>query len=194
MNTNTSMQARISAFVDGELSPTEIEAVLEDLQTPAGRLAWDDYHRIGELARSKDMAVPMSDGFAARMAARLEAEPTVLAPAAAKRETTPPATPARRYAAPAMAAVAMAAIAFVVTPPILKSMHGQPEAAAPAVVASTARPAISHASVIAAAAPVAARNATLHDVDAYVLAHQRLSPAVQSSEHSAQAAPGGAAK
>jgi sigma-E factor negative regulatory protein RseA len=194
MNTNTSMQARISAFVDGESSPTEIEAVLRELQTPAGRLAWDDYHRIGELARSKDMAVSMSDGFAARMAARLEAEPTVLAPAAAKRATAPAVTPARRYAAPAMAAVAMAALAFVVTPPILKSMQGQPETAAPAVVASSVRPAISHASVIAAATPVATSSATLHDVDAYVLAHQRLSPAVQSSEQNAQAAAGGAAK
>ena len=218
MNSKTSMQERISAFVDGELPESEIDAVLKDLQTPAGRAAWDAYHRIGDLARSQDMAVPISCDFAARMAQRLEAEPTVLAPAAATaRVAEQRPNMMRRFAAraqgavavggrggvgappgaapPAMAAVAMAALAFVVTPPVLKSMQSQPESSA-STMASASQPGMSHSAVIAAASPTdSAVGGVLRDVDTYVLAHQKVSPSVESSEHSArEAAVGGAAK
>jgi sigma-E factor negative regulatory protein RseA len=196
MNTKTSMQARISAFVDGELPESEIDAVLKDLQTPEGRAAWDTYHRIGDLARSQDMAVPISCDFAARMAQRLDAEPTILAPAAvAARAAVERPSLVRRFAAPAMAVAAMAALAFVVTPPVLKSMQSQPESGASAVVASS-QPPLPHSAVIAAATQTdSAAGGVLRDVDTYVLAHQRVSPSVESSEHSAQeAAVGGVAK
>lgn len=190
MNTKTSMHERISAFADGELPESEIELVLKDLQTPAGRAAWDEYHRIGDLARSEDMNVPLSTGFAARMAARLEAEPTVLAPAAAAQNQQKRQASARRYAAPALGAVAMAALAFLVTPQVLKSMKGDTGAgsAAPAIVASGSQPELSpHSAVIAAATPVVHKPG-LRDVDTYVLAHQRVSPSLSTSEHSANEA------
>lgn len=196
MNSKTSMQARISAFVDGELPESEIDAVLKDLQTPEGRAAWDTYHRIGDLARSQDMAVPISCNFAARMAERLEAEPTILAPAAvATRVAVERPGVVRRLAAPAMAVAAMAALAFVVTPPVLKSLQGQPESKA-STMASSNQPGLSHSAVIAAATQTdSAAGGVLRDVDTYVLAHQRVSPSVESSEHSAQeAAVSGVAK
>jgi sigma-E factor negative regulatory protein RseA len=196
MNTKTSMQERISAFADGELADSEIELVLKDLQTPAGRAAWDEYHRIGDLARSEDMNVPLSASFSARMAARLEAEPTILAPAAAAQNQQKRQTQTRRYAAPALGAAAMAALAFLVTPQVLKSMKGETGQSAPAVVAASGQsPALSeHAAVIAAATP-AVHKPGLRDVDTYVLAHQRVSPSLSSSEHSAiEAAPRGEAK
>lgn len=191
------MQERISAFVDGELPESETDAVLKELNTPAGRAAWDEYHRIGDLARSQDMAVPISSGFAARMAARLEAEPTVLAPAAAKSAVAankPSVT--RRFAMPALAAVGMAALAFVVTPPVLKSMQSQPEASASTMASASTRPKLSHSAVIAAANPAdSAVGGVLRDVDTYVMAHQKVSPSVEISEHSVQeAAAGGLAK
>lgn len=195
MNTKTSMQERISAFADGELAESEVEIVLKDLQTPAGRAAWDEYHRIGDLARSEDMNVPLSAGFSARMAARLEAEPTILAPAAAAQTQQKRQTQTRRYAAPALGAAAMAALAFLVTPQVLKSMKGETGQGAPAMVATSGQPALSeHAAVIAAATP-AVHKPGLRDVDTYVLAHQRVSPSLSTSEHSAiEAAPRGEAK
>lgn len=191
MNTNTSMQARISAFVDGELSDTEVEAVLKDLQTPEGRAAWETYHRIGDVARTPEMDVPLSAGFSARMAARLDAEPTILAPAA-QQQTSKQSGRMSRYAAPALAAVAVAALAFVVTPSMLKGFGGAQPAVAPAVVAS-ASPNLSHASVIASVASArtgtADNGASAAGLADYVQAHQRLAPAFDN--HTGSGLPAG---
>lgn len=182
MNTKTSMHARISAFADGELSDAEIEDVLKDLKTPEGRAAWDAYHQVGDMIRSDDMDVPLSVGFSARMAARLEAEPTVLAPAASP-EAKKQASPVRRFAVPAFAAAAVAALAFILTPPVLKSLKDNPSVRQDSVVAAASQ-SISHASVIAAAAPAAAGGAIVlraSELDQYVQAHQRISPAVDGA-------------
>ena len=65
----------ISAWVDGEgeLRP-------EDLDTPYGRQVWDTYHFIGDVMRSKDLAVQPSDLFYARLSRAIDQEPPIVAP------------------------------------------------------------------------------------------------------------------
>src|SRR4051812_23919083 len=83
MNTNNMTQEQISALADGELDDSHVDAALAALRQGPGREAWDAYHQIGDVLRSDDMAVSLSPGFEARMAARLAAEPVILAPASA---------------------------------------------------------------------------------------------------------------
>lgn len=76
---------RLSAFVDGEWAgePGHIGQFLAEL-SGTDRAAWSEYHLIGDTLRSDDLAVhPAASGtFLRGFAARLEAEPHVLAPAA----------------------------------------------------------------------------------------------------------------
>src|SRR4051812_48796232 len=82
MDTNNMNQEQISALADGELNDAQIDAAMAALRQPAARDAWETYHQIGDVLRSEEMGIGLSAGFAARMAARLEAEPTIIAPAA----------------------------------------------------------------------------------------------------------------
>lgn len=70
-----SWEATISAWVDGE---GEIEP--SDLDTPYGRQLWDNYHLIGDVLRSPDLAIAPSEAFYARLSKAIDDEPTVLAP------------------------------------------------------------------------------------------------------------------
>ena len=73
------MKARISALVDGDLERHEAAAPLEALGVEGdARETWRTYHLIGDAMRDASM---LSPGFAARVAAKLAEEPTVLAPA-----------------------------------------------------------------------------------------------------------------
>jgi sigma-E factor negative regulatory protein RseA len=75
---------RLSAFVDGELTVEEhLSGIFSELDH-GGRAAWSEYHLIGDVLRSDDLALSAaaSRSFMAGFAARLEAEPHVLAPAA----------------------------------------------------------------------------------------------------------------
>src|SRR5208283_2373757 len=67
----------ISLWMDGELDPERSERACEGLRDAASMAAWESYHLIGDLLRGCGDVTP---GFAARFAARLGAEPTVLAP------------------------------------------------------------------------------------------------------------------
>jgi len=72
------MKSRISALMDGELDRHEAAGPLEALGTGGEPQAtWRSYHLIGDAMRNVQ---PLSTGFADRVAARLAAEPTVLAP------------------------------------------------------------------------------------------------------------------
>lgn len=133
MDTKELNNEQISAFLDGELSDAQADAILAQLRTPAGMAAWDAYHLIGDAARSDETAMPMSDDFMRKFSARLEAEPTVIAPvvrpaddsrAAEVQRKVANGTWARRFALPALMLSVMAAIAFTMQPQ------------APAVVAS----------------------------------------------------------
>ena len=73
------MKARISALVDGELELHEAAGPLDALSVEGeARDTWRSYHLIGDAMRDTRM---LSAGFAARVAAKLAQEPTVMAPA-----------------------------------------------------------------------------------------------------------------
>jgi len=72
------MKTKISALVDGELERQEADAAFDALGAEgAARDTWRAYHLISDAMRDTRV---LSDGFAARVAARLAEEPTVLAP------------------------------------------------------------------------------------------------------------------
>jgi sigma-E factor negative regulatory protein RseA len=90
MDTHKKIREHISALSDGELPASELELAFAALQGADGQHAWNTYFRIGDELRAQ--ATPeLSDGFAARLAARLDAEPAPVKRAGAAN----PATPAR---------------------------------------------------------------------------------------------------
>lgn len=168
---------RISAFADGELDDAQTDAALMALRGDEARADWALYHQIGDLLRSDDMAVGLSAGFSARLAARLDAEPTCIAPAATARPTR------RRMWQSMAAAAAVATFAFVVTPPLMESMQDEP-AGAPALAGA---PTLQEEQIVVADAP---EGVILRDprIDDYLHAHQRFSPSVYSSAQYARSA------
>ncbi|WP_213294257.1 sigma-E factor negative regulatory protein [Paraburkholderia sacchari] len=82
---SSSRGEQLSAFVDGEMAGDEqhLNAILSGLDQE-GREVWSSYHLIGDVLRSDDLAMrpAASQSFMAGFAARFEAEPHVLAPAA----------------------------------------------------------------------------------------------------------------
>lgn len=104
---------RISVLLDGEMDRTEaaemIAAVCAD---PALRRHWHELHRAGDALRSHEVAASDAHDFCARVAAAISAEPTVLAPRAAKAPSG-----LRRYWVPGLAvAASAAAVAFIAVP------------------------------------------------------------------------------
>jgi len=98
----------ISALADGELDAGQARKIIIALRDSEQRNTWSVYHQIGDSLREQQMVAPVSAQFSTRMAARLEAEPTILAPAGLfKRVQTWPA---------ALAAIAAAVMAFVLAP------------------------------------------------------------------------------
>lgn len=77
------MRSDVSALLDGELADENLGRTLDGLaHDGALRAAWDDYCLIGDAMRR---GTATDGGFAARVMDRLDAEPTVVAPAAAPR-------------------------------------------------------------------------------------------------------------
>ena len=147
------MKTKISALVDGELERQEADAAFEALGAEgAARDTWRAYHLISDAMRDTRQ---LSDGFAARVAARLAEEPTVLAP---RRR---PILEQRRWQV-LSAAASLAAVAFVVS--VAFSPQDGMVSAPP--VAQTAAP----QEVAKVAPPEAA--------DDYLLAHQGYSPRI----------------
>ena len=144
------MKAKISALMDGELERHEADGALAALGGEGeARETWRHYHLIGDSMRD---ARQLSAGFAARVASKLAAEPTVLAPRAR------PMLEQRRWqllsAAASIAAVAFVSFAF----------FSQDPAGPAAPVAQTAVP----AETAQVAPPETAND--------YLLAHQGYSP------------------
>ena len=72
------MKARISELMDGELESGAAAAPLNALKSEGeAREAWRTFHLIGDAMRDTQL---LSAGIAARVAARLAQEPTVVAP------------------------------------------------------------------------------------------------------------------
>jgi sigma-E factor negative regulatory protein RseA len=78
------MNDKISALMDGELDEKSAAEMIDWLGRDGDALrVWRAYHLISDAMRD---GYPLSDGFAARVAARLSAEPTLLAPARLQAE------------------------------------------------------------------------------------------------------------
>jgi sigma-E factor negative regulatory protein RseA len=114
---------RLSAVVDGEgLEPFEsFDKMLAEFDH-VDRTTWSAYHLIGDALRSDDLAVhpATSSAFLAGFAARLEAEPHIVAPvsSSARRGVSR----LRRRIAPALAVAAAAAtLSWIVLPQL---QHG----------------------------------------------------------------------
>jgi sigma-E factor negative regulatory protein RseA len=192
MNIKESAREQISAFADGELAEQHMDLVLASLRQTEGKDDWELYHQIGDVLRSDDMAVSLSSGFAARMAARLEMESTIVAPihtqsvqsASSQLEEQREGLISgrrlrmrRRWALSGMAAVAAAAVAFVATPQLMVATSNAPASGSSA----------SQSIMVAAQAP---EGVVLRDprIDDYLLAHQHFSPSVFSTAQYARTA------
>jgi len=146
------MKDRISALMDGELDERAATDALSALRREREAAeAWRAYHLIGDAMRDTRT---LSPGFSARLAQRLAAEPTVLAPA---RPWLAP----RRWLP--MAAAASAAVALVGWVAFAPQVQLTPAPVAKVQPAAEARP-------VAAPIPSAAGD--------YLLAHQAVSPRI----------------
>lgn len=76
----------LSALVDGQATPDELDRILNAWKTHSGvRQAWHEHQFVGDVMRSAELAQG-SDGdqFLAKLRSRMAQEPVVLAPAAAR--------------------------------------------------------------------------------------------------------------
>lgn len=186
MNTQNMTREQISAFVDNESSEGHVETTMAALYQDAGRAAWNLYHQIGDALRSDDLNTKLSADFNARLFTRLDAEPTIMAPAlnnAVKKSLV------ARYAMPGMAAAAVAVMAFITVPQMMT--HDVPAVASnvPPLIVAAATP--TTANVATQPVLVASENGeVLRDpqMDEYLLAHQRFSPSVYSTAQYARSA------
>jgi sigma-E factor negative regulatory protein RseA len=145
------MGERISRLMDGDLEDTAAEAAFQELKQPGGVETWVCYHVIGDALRRTTEPTP---GFAARFAARLAAEPTVLAPMPRHANQLPF----------AWAVAATVAAVMVVGWVAVSTLDPQPTALARAREAATVR------SAQGTPQPVSPD---------YLLAHQEYSPTTQ---------------
>lgn len=149
------MKTRISALMDGELDDQSArEAIVTAAREGEAAEAWKTYHLISDAMRGTR---PLSGEFSARVAERLAAEPTVLAPGRVQ--------PAARAWFATSAAASVAAVALVGW----VAFAPQRESAPAPVPLAQVKP-VPGAVAIAAPIPVAAND--------YLLAHQAFSPRV----------------
>ena len=150
---------RISAFMDGESRQAETQqAILRLKQSDECCDTWKTFHLIGDIMRGDP---PLRDDFMARFHARMEQEPTQLAP----RMTW------RKSAYHALSAAASVAAVAVVLTVVLADNPLKPQAliaAAPKIDAPTV------AQGVMQPRPVAAANQG--KINEYLMAHQEFSP------------------
>lgn len=195
MDTKQKTREQISALADGELQDAELDLALAALRDKDTAADWELYHRIGDALRSEEVAdVSLSKDFSARLAARLDAEPAILAPVAVKPVTNSSNLRSKRWALPGLAAAAaMAGIAFVSTPQLLVALNGKDSSSTTQVAADIKAEAV--VVPVADAGDASKRTeeggaVVLRDprIDDYLLAHQRFSPSVYSSAQYARSA------
>jgi sigma-E factor negative regulatory protein RseA len=155
------MKERISALVDGELDERAAAQAIDALKQEGEALdSWRSYHLISDAMRDTRL---LSEGFAARVAQKLAAEPTVLAP----NRLAPAAAP-RWLAMPAAVAASLAGIALVGW----LALAPQPQAPAP-VAQAPAVPQVASVPHPAGAPVMVPLPSATSD---YLLAHQGFSP------------------
>jgi hypothetical protein len=161
------MKDRISQLMDGELDDRAAADAIQALtgESKAGDSeagdTWRMYHLISDAMRDTPV---LSAGFAARVAEKLAAEPTVLSPNRIKPQ------PRTWFAMPAAAAAGIAGVALVGWLAFAPQQQGGP---APAPLAEASR--------ISSPAPSQATPAIVplpSSTPDYLLAHQGFSPRV----------------
>jgi sigma-E factor negative regulatory protein RseA len=197
-------QEQISALIDNELSDDQIDLVLAALRNAEGRAAWDAYHHIGDVLRSDDMVHDFSPNFTSSLMARLDAEPTVIAPQIKPAAEPLPliaagggrnaSTTLRRFGVPT-AVAAVAVLALISSPRLMVAMKGGSaggDRMAPVMVVSQEKPAMVER---VAAADTTVSIPTRDGVEVrdlrlneYMQAHQRFSPAWNSAAQYARSA------
>jgi sigma-E factor negative regulatory protein RseA len=154
------MKETISALMDGELDGREAGRAIDALHGGGdARETWRAYHLISDAMRDTRL---LSAGFAARVAARLDAEPTVLAPRRLRPEGR------KWYAVPAAAAASAAGVALVGWMAFAPQPALEPLARAPVPAPVAEKP----------AAPAIAQVPLPSGTPDYLLAHQGFSPRV----------------
>ncbi len=214
MDTREISREQISALADGELVDAHVNVALAILREPEEQITWDLYHQIGDVMRSDDMAFALSGDFAAKMRARLDAEPAIIAPQLSRAVVEQIIVPEvangagrgmrtrkqfmRRFVMPGAAvAAAVVAVVFVVAPQQSAMLGGVGSASSSASTMVT--PSAITAVAVAAPAPVsgavqisslAQQGEVARDprIDDYLLAHQRFSPSMYSSAQYARSA------
>ncbi len=149
---------RISAFMDGESSHIEAhQAILRLKQHDEYTETWQTFHLIGDVMRSEPL---MRADFAHRFRARMQQEPTVLAPRYTSWRKTV------NYGLSAAASIA--AVAVVLTLVLTDNpLQPQPQIATAPQPAPTVQ-------TVALPQPVPAASRTR--VNEYLMAHQEFSP------------------
>ncbi len=110
MEQNSREGEQLSALMDGELSPEALKTLLNQIeQQPQLRAQWASHHAVRHTLFEKHHYLSTGDsGVADRVAAALEQEPTVLAPATRRRSRT------IRPWIPLALAASLATVTFVV--------------------------------------------------------------------------------
>jgi len=145
------MKEKLSAMMDDALDDGEREQCMRRLAEDAElRTVWEVYHQIGDTLRGHT-----APQIAARVRARLAAEPTVLAP---RRAASPPRRSVRVPLAVAASVAAVALVGWLALPRF--DLPGRAEQG-----------------LIAQVAPAPAAVPAAQGVADYLLAHQRFSPA-----------------
>jgi len=165
------MKEKISAMMDGEADGREFASAFASLREPGDALeTWRRYHLISDAMRDTQLT---SSGFAERFAARLDAEPTVLAPAAAAHSAAQQAVVERPRWFALSAAASVAAVALVGWVALA------PQPGTDAALVAKSQPPGQPAAAAAVTAMPAREPATLpltNAADDYLLAHQAYSP------------------
>lgn len=196
MNTKNTIHEQISALADGEVEEGRIESAFAALRTQEGRDAWQDYHQIGDVLRSDDMAFSMSSDFAAKLMRRLDDEPAIVA--APRRQqagrTHVPVSEAsarfgmRRFVFPGVAAAIMATLTILVA----QQWIGTGKDMSSSMVAASGQSSMNATTGASAGgmASVQQERNLMRDpgIDEYLLAHQRFSPSLYSTAQYARSA------
>ncbi len=150
---------RISAFMDGEAAHTETQQAVQGLKhDDESNETWATFHLIGDMMRGDPL---LRDDFMARFHARMEQEPTQLAPRVTWRKSA-------SFALSAAASISAIAIVLML---VLSDNPLQPQTPLAAAPRSEAPPIVASR---AQARPLAA--ASQGKVNEYLMAHQEYSP------------------
>lgn len=186
METSKSNREQISMLADGELEEEGVNPALQALRDPAQQATWDMYHQIGDAIRSEELAAPLSADFSARMTAKLEAEPTLLAPRSKTLVSEPGILRRLSHSSGAWAAVAAAVLAFVLAPQMLPMQQTTQLVQAPSVLSKSPPAAVLAEAVQSTKLEVPVQRSA--EMDEYILAHQNSFPSLYGSAQLARPA------